>query len=193
MATVSSNPTYFISYGFLFGPLNGGRLRRRLQAAGFKPAERAETADVIIAHSGGCYLLPAAAKPKLVLYVGMPLVRRKTVATYLKAEGRNLGTYLWDRHPLLLLHIFAGCLYYALTQLPRNLAIIQHIKATEACVYNDAQIVFVANRHDPWPKAADLDGYKRSKPWAFVSLPGCHDNIWEDPAAYVAIINHYAS
>jgi hypothetical protein len=52
--------------------------------------------------------------------------------------------------------------------------------------------IFIANRHDPWPHAAQLQSYVADHPWAFIHLPGSHDDIWEHSERYVAIITHYA-
>jgi hypothetical protein len=189
MAATGSKPnlTYAICYGFLESGPHGRRLRRRLGEQGYKKAGPA-AADIIIAHSAGCWLIPKSAKPRLVIYAGMPLqmanprrawlqanlasLRRGNIKRNLKTRAKNTASIV--RHPL------------------RNLDIFRHPKIGRPAVFPDAQTVFIANRYDPWPRTDLLDEFAATQPWSFISLPGGHDDVWEHSDRYAAIIKHYA-
>src|SRR5688572_11114756 len=61
-----------ILYGWAEGPAYGHRLRAALNQAGFEVTRQPKTADIIIAHSGGGFLLPVESKAKLVVLAGLP-------------------------------------------------------------------------------------------------------------------------
>lgn len=95
---------YAISYDLAGGLVHAREINKLLCQSGYEAAVTMDEADIIIAHLAGCWLIPESAKPKMVLYVSMPL----------------------------------------------------------------------------------------AQDWAFISLPGLHDDIWEYSEYYVPIINYYA-
>src|SRR5690349_1106305 len=61
-----------IIYGWSEGPWHGKKLRQEISNAGFEIIKQPEKADIIIAHSGGCFMLPQQSRAHLVLLVGLP-------------------------------------------------------------------------------------------------------------------------
>jgi hypothetical protein len=183
-----AEPSFAIIYGLNGGSLPGRKLSRLFKEAGWKPAKQAGEADLIIAHSAGCWLIPPSAEPKLVMYVGMPLAQatpRRTWAAANKVAFQKGGI----KHSL---KIRAQNAYYQVRQPRRNLGIIRRAKTAQPVIFPKAQSIFIANRHDPWLKSETLQTYLDNQEWAFISLPGVHDDIWKHPERYAAIINHYA-
>lgn len=190
MAATDSKPkalSFAICYGFVGGPAHSRGLRKRLRRAGFKAAQL-EGADIIIAHSAGCWLIPNTARPKLVMYIGMPLSMARPRRSWVRA---NLSSFK-NGHPLRNINVRLKNTYYGLLQPRRNWNIVRRAKIAQPTIFPDAQTVFIANHNDPWPQAPILASFIAQQPWAFLSLMGTHDNIWEEPDLYAAIINHYA-
>lgn len=185
-------PTFYICYGFLGGHSHGLRLRWLLRRAGYKQSHDAETADVIIAHSAGCFEIPSEAKPKLILFIGMPLNENSSWRVFLKAQRANARSLVGHFHWLTALEIFIGSIFYGLTEPHRNIRIVKTIKQVTTLEFNQAQVVFIVNHYDPWPQSDQLTQYVKATDWAYISLDGSHDNIWENPKTYVSIINYYA-
>jgi hypothetical protein len=188
MANTNSKLSFAISYGLAGGPANARKLCRLLSQAGYSPARQLDEADIIIAHSGGCWMIPANAKPRLLIYVGLPLAQNnpsKTWAAYHASRFKqaDILQILWGRA--------IGC-YYILRQPLRNFSMIRLAKTAQPVIFDQAVTVFITNQDDPWLKDAKLQTYVDNCPWAFVGLPGTHDYIWEQSADYVSIINHYA-
>ena len=183
-STDSTKPSFAFSYGFATGNLHGRLMKRLLQQAGYKSAPL-ETADIIVAHSAGCWLMPDMAHPKLVIYVGMPLAKDHTRKTWLKTQLRKRR--YWRRRYTRLLHV-----YYLLVRRKHNRKILKMAVSARPRLFPKAQTIFIANEHDLWPRGKILDEYVRSKPWTFIGLAGGHNNVWREPEKYVAIINHYA-
>src|SRR5664279_3252414 len=82
--------TYGIVYGFLGGPAQGRKLDALLEAQDLKPAAKTQEADILIAHSAGCWLIPRNAKARLVVFVGMPLAHDKPGRTFREANWQNI-------------------------------------------------------------------------------------------------------
>lgn len=193
MATTNSPKlTYALSYGFGEGPLHGRKLRRLLEAAGFELVHDLASADIILAHSAGCWMLPDSAHPKLIVYVGMPLPITNAQKVWLKAnllgtkEAMERGNiYYLAKHVVL-------DIFYMIRHLSRSWQIVRGSTKRLPKEFPHALSVFVANRHDPWPFSSRLDDYLHSKHWAFISQPGSHSHVWTHPDYYVELINHYA-
>lgn len=189
----STKPLSFaISYGFLGGPLHSRRFRKLLHKAGYIQANSPEKADIIIAHSAGCRLLPETSKPKLLIFVGMPLTRETPYETFKKARRSNVINMIRDFNFLRMLSIGFISFYYGMFQPRRNRAIIRGAKTPVVMNLVCSHTIFIANRDDPWPDPAQLPDYAMQHNWTFIGLTGSHDDIWEHEDHYLDIINHYA-
>lgn len=192
-STVSNKPlTFALSYGFAEGAAHGRKISRLLKQAGFEPAKSIVDADVIIAHSAGCWLMPDNARPKLILYVGMPLPLTNAQKIWLKANWLNVRSFLAKGNVLKMLRIATLNTYYSLRHFRRSLDIVKGVKTAVPTVFGSTSTVFIANQHDPWPHSARLQNYIDKEHWSFLSLSGSHNNIWQHPAYYVDIIKKYA-
>jgi hypothetical protein len=192
MATTASKhkskPTYAISYGLGGGPAHSRQLEHHLRQVDLLQASGFDQADIIIAHSGGCWLIPATAKPRLVIYIGMPLAQLQPRQTWLAAKKLTTKHSRRARR----LTTMAKNVYYILRQPHRNVRMIRRAKTAQPVAFSDCSTVFIANRHDPWPKDEQIQAYLDHFDWAFINLPGAHDDIWEHPERYATVINHYA-
>lgn len=187
MATTNSKFSFAISYGLVGGPLHSKGLRKQMAKAGFNPASLRE-ADIIIAHSAGCWLMPKNAKPKIVLYIGMPLASSKPTETWRKAVKSGYKNNSFKRN----LKGSSKNAFYGITQPRRNLNIICSASNSKPAIIKGAASIFVANKHDPWPTGENLVKVVNNHDWAFIGLGGSHDDIWDHPDHYVEVINHYA-
>lgn len=188
MATTgSSKATFAICYGFMEGRLHSRGLRKALIKHGYTESVP-EQADIIIAHSAGCWLIPESASPKLVIYVGMPLAmvrpRSKWVSVTFTSLFRgniikDLGTRLKNT-------------YHGLLDIRRNIRIMQNPQFGKPRVFPNAHAIFIANRYDAWPRGELAAKLLNEKAWTFMSLTGSHEDVWEHPTKYADIIRLYA-
>jgi hypothetical protein len=187
--------TYHIFYGFFGGQAHGREMRHLLHAAGLRKATSAQAADIIIAHSAGCWRVTDDLRPKLTLFIGMPLQPGKAYETFRTAVRGNKADHATN--PRRGKKIQSLNMLYMALQPRRSLHIIrkgssymeQPIKTNP----QTNQTVFIKNADDPWPNSPLLDKALESLPYSFISLPGSHVNIWHRPERYVAIIKHYAT
>jgi hypothetical protein len=184
--------TYHIFYGFVSGQAHGKEFRKLMRTAGFKLAKSAHKADIIIAHSAGCWRVRDDLAAKLVVFVGMPLQSGKAPRTFRRAVYGNRIDH--RSQPRRGVRIMALNSWYALSQPVRNAKIIRYGDGyMEAPINTNSQALFIHNKHDPWPESPLLGEAIESLPYSFVSLPGGHINIWHHPEWYVDIIKQYAS
>ena len=194
MANTQSNNklTFALSYGFVEGSAHGRKISKMLKKNGLEPARNLATADIIIAHSAGCWLLPDNARPKLTLYIGMPLPLTSAQKTWLKTNWLSVKLLIANGNVLGMLRGALLNTYYALRHPRRSIYIIKGIKTAVPTIYPGSTTIFIANRNDPWPHSDRLFDYINNEDWAFMSLPGLHDNLWHHPTFYVDIIKKYA-
>lgn len=184
--------TYSIVYGFLGGPAHGRELLSALKDIGLKPVRETEAADIIIAHSAGCWLIPARSTARLVIFIGMPLAQDNPAKTFREANLQNIRTSLKGQNIIAWFRGLVLDLYYAVMQPKRNWLIIRRARNVQPVILPEAAHVFIANRYDPWLRSKQLDKLLDSGNWSFINLPGSHADIWKNPEHYASIINHYA-
>jgi hypothetical protein len=181
-----SNLSFAFCFGFIGGPLHARHFKRLMRLAGYEHEIDPKKADIIIAHSAGCWLIPNGCTPKIVMYIGMPLALTWPRQTFFKArqavskEGnKRLGIKLKNS-------------YYALKLPRRNINIIRGARTRQPVILPKAVSIFIANRNDPWPVDKRLNTYLEEKAWKFINLPGSHDDLWQHSSSYIDIINYYA-
>lgn len=190
MAHTGSKPSFFIIYGWISGPGHGRKLSRLLQAAGFTPAGTAGGADIIITHSAGYYLIPQNSG-KIVVLVG-PTLNSLTFANWLRANWENARMFWKDRHALKGLRLNLLHAADVILRPSHNLKIAKAARLSAMPALEDSNVLMIANQYDPWPKKSGLDDFVVQTPWVFMSMRGAHENIWEEPESYVAVIEAYA-
>src|SRR5688572_18120710 len=84
-----------IIYGWAEGHWHGHRLRKELKAAGLEYSHDPANADVIIAHSGGCYMLPDNSQANLVMLVGFPYYAGPHPIKFLPKKIKDEFKDLW--------------------------------------------------------------------------------------------------
>lgn len=184
--------TFALSYGFVEGSAHGRKISKLLIKTGLEPANSLATADIIIAHSAGCWLLPDNAHPKLTLYIGMPLPLTSAQKIWLKTNWLSMKSLLAKGNVFKMLRGALLNVYYGMRHPRRSVSIMKGAKTAEPTIYPGSTTIFIANQNDPWPHSGRLFDYIKRENWAFMSLPGSHDNIWHHPDYYVDIIKKYA-
>ncbi len=185
--------TYSFSYGFLGGRGNSRHFRKMLTKAGYIESKNLNSANIIIAHSAGCFMIPESTSAGLILFIGMPLSQNNPWQTFKIAGKENYKEFIRNKHILKVINIGFYAAFYGITQPKRNIKIMRDAKnIPQIKKYSDATVVFIVNKKDPWPDIKNSISKLHRYNWSFVSMPGSHDNIWEYPSSYVAIIKHFA-
>jgi hypothetical protein len=191
MKLINSGLSFFIEYGWISGKAHGRKLTRLLSEQGYEQARSAEQADIVLTHSAGFYLLPSQSQVRLVFLVG-PTLSALNFSNWLNANLENAKMFLRNGRILRgawlnITHVL--CIF---SRPAHNLRIARAAKRGSQPLYPNCQIVLLANQHDPWPKPNDQDRFIAAHEWAYISMPGAHEHIWEQPEQYVEVINQYA-
>jgi hypothetical protein len=181
--------TYSVSEGWAEGQWQSQQLRVALEAAGYRPA-RSEEADIIITHSGGCYVVPDENKAQLIMMIGIPYSPHKPILwsigqkvqldMYQHKIEQQLG--YWTRKT------FWNTLY--LIGKPWRWA---HMwwhwrKLDFPHAAPNCKIIAVRNEVDPFCKKYNFIKLCEERGWQAVHMHGHHDDCWSHPQPYVDII-----
>lgn len=187
--TDASTPT---TVAIIHGWAEGKRLSKRfadiLTKRGFKVVNDPAVADVVFAHSLGCYLLPPDSKARRVLLVGVPLVptERLPVALVRKLakEARHHRAHdelgWWYKK-------LAYGFWCAVTKPHHIYYLFSKRNSTYLPNADDRRVLVVRPTDDPFMPAEtnhllEKRGYRR------VELEGMHDDCWLDPEMYADLL-----
>lgn len=185
----NSGMRFATSYGFVGGPLRGKRLVRLLKQAGYYPVGSDQKPDIVIAHSTGTWRIPEA---RLTIYVGIPLLQHNPLRTYLQTTSRDMRSFFGGRHLKRGMIFILHSIFYSVRNPVRNIKLMRIGSCGRAQITKTDQVVFISNKDDPWQQSEQLNEYLLHEKWVFISLPGCHDDIWINPERYVEITDYYA-
>lgn len=181
----SPHPSVAIIYGIAEGPLLSRRLRQVLAKRGYSVTSDVRNADIILAHSGGCYLVPDKHKAKAVVYVGYTYWPGRRLAESARAmlhhERQAVQLLPWLRRSTLNL--------LCLMRLPHSIRLVRNWPNREAFLSTprSCEQIFVRNRYDTYCEPNKLVEHA-SKLASFISLPGGHNHIWEEPDIYADLL-----
>jgi hypothetical protein len=177
--------TVSIIYGLGEGGYHGRKLRKALKAAGYQLTRNPKSADVIIAHSGGCYLLPKDTKAKVVLDIDYTLWPGrsipKSLAHNLVYDLRTHGMERW------LIRGYINYLYLFKVHHTLRLAKGWPSRGSYLTKLKKGKHVFIRNRYDHYCEPQTLL-VKTSSKHRYISLEGAHNHIWDNPKPYVELL-----
>lgn len=180
-----------------YGVLTGGRVGRHfcaaLRNAGYELVDDARSADIIIGHSAGCFWLPQAPTKQRLVLINPPYWPGKSVKERAKSRanshlhfrrfGYSFSQWLWRT---------GWGMYYGIFDMHRNRLMARVAREYELDkIIQNHQALIIRNTHDDWltPAAkALLDPHKDVK---VVEIAGDHDNLWLNPAPYIAAIQEF--
>jgi hypothetical protein len=186
-----STTTLAIIYGLNEGPAHAKVLRRHAEARGLRIISDPREADIVIAHSGGCYFMPEAAKAHTVLAANpvcgpvhhVPLMLGKKVIQDFRICLQNGQLVAW-------LHKTCWNSVYGLTRTRRNSRMIQlaHTYSRSLPVVTDRQVIVVHNQSDPWAAYLPREAIMERPQYRYLSVAGSHDDLWLHPEIYLDIV-----
>jgi hypothetical protein len=179
-----------ILYGLAEGQKTGQLFEKTLSSAGFSISRDAKDADIVVTHSGGCFLLPASTSARLIILIGVPFWPGKAILTAMhqktlqefglrKAE-KQLGKWL-ERMKL---HLWYLC------NLPIAVKLWRGRHLGNVWSVSNRRLVLVRN-HDDVYCTPELGSLPFKKAPEIVELPGQHDDCWDNPAPYIRILEQY--
>lgn len=179
-----------IIYGVFSGGALGGRLRKELRESGFSITKKRHDADIIVAHSAGCFWLEDTRPDQLLVLIDPPYWPGRTVKE--RAKEKSHANFHYRRydyaHHLWLIRNLLG-IYYAIRDMKRSIRIAKHVKGYDLpAVIMDKSAVIVRNELDAWC-TPDLEPLKKVNPTLqIITLPGEHDDWYFNPKPYARLL-----
>lgn len=176
-----------IVYGWGEGPGHSKKIRNALSQAGYEVVRDLGDADIVIAHSGGGFLLHEALNAKLILLVNLPWWPGKhpllSLGGKLKYEfiHRKNG---WKRKNIM--HV-----YYTLFKSRYLYKMWNAWRKSALPSLDTPTFVYVRNELDTFAHPEDFLVLSQRMNWKIETLPGSHDDLWSNPGPYIKIMKKY--
>ena len=192
---MGSSKTVAFVHGWAEGSWQDSQFAQQLVNNGFELTPDPAKADIILAHSAGCYLVPVNPKAKLIVLIGLPfwpgkpLIKSLVKKLMLEASRHQKDQDLpWFSQKL------AHNTWYIFTKpagLYRFFKNRQQMKLPSASP--NTSVVLIRNQDDQFctPNVTKL--LPQAKGYKFIDMPGLHDDCWIDPEPYVKLIKKYAN
>ncbi len=178
-----NKPKVCIIYGWSEGSWHGKQLRKSLHDAGFTITKRCEDANILIAHSGGCFMLPNTLDAKLVLLVGLPYWPGKRLIKSVRSKLKDEPKNLWWIKKII---VNTGYIFikpkrwYKMWLAWKSKNILGHVAP---------KVVIIRNDNDHFLHPEEMHKIATLNNWFIKLLPGQHDDIWTNPSPYVKLVS----
>ncbi len=171
-----------IIYGWSEGKWHSKQLRKRLEASNFTVVNDHKSADIIIAHSGGCFLVPKATSAKYILLIGLPLWENKFIFKSL-FEKIKLETKDWWWYKKTFYHVV-----YLLAKISHWLRMHRSWRRKTLPENSASSIFLLRNNDDAFVNAEESQALAKEKGWQYIDVYGQHDDIWVNPKQYTDLL-----
>lgn len=176
----------YIIYGFAEGPGLAWELAKHKVTL----VNSIEDADVVMTHSGGCFLLPAELPGKTVAILNPVCGPAERLLIVLgKKIWWDFAYYVRKKQFGAWLRKSSWNLWYMATRVPRNLGIARKARYFENKLpsVRAKRVLVINNALDPWATAVPQSEITKHR-YTYATLPGPHDDIWLEPKKYLDIL-----
>ncbi len=165
-------------YGYAEGPRIAKNLIEYLGARGHELVDASE-AEVILAHSGGSYLIPDNNSATRVVLVDVPYYDNhpsfiKKLSKRVTEEGISLSAlqkFIWNN-------------WYVYSQPKRSYQMYKRVIEGEFHGVEGKKVMLVRNNNDLFGAIDQDKEQARANGWLVEGLPGTHDDLWVNPEPY---------
>jgi hypothetical protein len=191
MSDWQPKPKVYTLYGFAEGRAIGKVLRRELRQAEYINTRFKSRADVLIAHSGGCLLIPKKNKAKLIVLVDPPFWPGKNVVkSILQKIKRDYSHHREVKNVKRLSAKTGHNGRYLLTTAPRTARMRKaHRQQRFPEPMKGQKIILIRNLHDPFCSPTIAQELPQAQHYEFQEFAGEHDDIWHYPKKYIELID----
>lgn len=181
-----------IIYGWAEGPWQSRQFAQAAARRGLTMTTDLSRADIIFAHSSGCYLVPEDVNARLVMLVGLPYwpgqilpsgILRKLISE-LEHHRRTNGLIWW-------LNKITHNTWYILTRPQATYWGLTRHKEKNLPDGRNRTVLLVRPSDDTMhhPETADL--LTKAESYESVEIPGAHDDCWLYPEPYLDLIERF--
>ncbi len=181
-------PKVCIQYGFCEGPKIGRAFESSLKSAGYALTRNMDDADIVVAHSGGCFVIPNNSDRKLMCMIGLPYSPSKPMVVNMIRKiwldfknHEEVRSITWWVNKT-----FWNGVYFF--RMPNNMRMLLGMRSRkwQSC----KNVVLIRNTEDVMCTVA-TDKLPFVYAPKIASLAGQHDDCWIHSDKYVDIIKQY--
>ncbi len=179
--------TVSIIYGGAEGSRTGLRLKNALLEAGYVYERNPAKADVIIAHSAGCYLVPNNIQASTTLLVGIPHWPGKSIFKGVRQKfAHDIRYCLSNRYRRWFLYkSFWNTIYFL-----RFDKAVRTLKGrSQGRLWELRGKVIVVRNDDDFFCMPEFEKLPFKSTPQYVTIEGTHDDLWINPAVYISLLN----
>lgn len=180
--------TIAILYGLAEGPRLASKLVSALQKADYKVTIDAAEADVILAHSGGCFVVPRSNRSSVILLTGLPTHKGRALRRHIVKKVRHDTRNSIGQGASLKLF---WNLFYIVTRPGYHFSMWRNSRIES--LPTGSHIAVVNNLEDLLSEPGELEKLSKKNGWNIIDLPGGHDDLWNDPKPYIDMISRFDS
>lgn len=184
--------TVAILYGFAEGQKIGEHLTKVLTQDTFILTKDSINASVIIAHSGGIFLVPQNTKAQTLIFVAPSIGDVSLLGTQLHKTWIEFHNALTTKR---LLQFYKRSLWNCVYLATRNAYHSQMMRAYKMLGkklpnFQTKNVFVITNNKDPWSKQLTQDQKKNYPSYTFITMDGTHDDLWINPENYIKLLGH---
>lgn len=183
-----------VYHGLFEGPFHSRRFKAALRARGFRTVKRSASADIVLTHSGGCFMLRNPRPHQHIFHVNPPFwPDRPLFVRFLNRLANDMRIFVFGPNRFWHLQKTFWNLFYLLCFLPYWLFMRhRYHRSNFDELFKQSNVTIIRNQNDTMSTpdfATRLEGYKGLK---FLELPGEHDDLWLHPERYIDAIESRA-
>lgn len=172
-------------YGYAEGPRIACDFMAELNRLGHQLVDTT-VAEVIIAHSGGSYLVPDKNGAKVVMLVDVPYY--DSHRSFIRKLYKRVVEEGWSKKSI---KKFGWNNWYVLSQPKRSFRMYKAVINGSFYGLDKKKVLFVRNDKDLFG-VVDQDKKEARQMGGVVKvLPGTHDHLWEHPELYIKLVEKY--
>jgi hypothetical protein len=165
--------TFCIVYGFAEGPITAKKLIKLLEKKGLQLSQ-SKNADLIIAHSGGCFLVPNDCKASNIILVNPTIWPNRSLFNSFMARKDKI--------------ISLTSLWYAFAKPTANLQMLRRRKLENLPIDSVRNVIIIRNTNDTY-FSPEIMNMLVDKDVDAKVVAGDHDAIWSKPTIIEDLLN----
>lgn len=181
--------TVALIYGWGEGAWESQEFRGLLYKKGLQTTNKVSEADIVLAHSSGCYLVPRDTARKTIFLIGLPYwpsrslfqsgVRKLSAEIKFHRQNQSIGWWLNK--------ILHNCWYILSRPSATYYVLTKHLeKNLPGGSLND--VILVRPKDDTFCHPEVLKLLRKTKSYKFLEIPGAHDDCWINSKPYIDLL-----
>lgn len=186
------NQTLACLYGWAEGPWLGRRFVSELASQGYILTDDIAVADIIVAHSLGCYVIPNAAHATLILLVGPSSDSLRRLASgFIHKLSDEFSYHKKNRELIWWVNKLLHNIWYVVSRPRSTVDALTRNDPTNMPSSQGRRVILVRPTNDPLIMT-DPESAARHAGYEYAEIVGGHDHVWERPGPYVELLNRVA-